>query len=164
PPSGPAVTNASVTFPSGTTTNLALQAGVFRLFGSYATEAALEGAIPAGSYTVRFNQTGQPERVITMTMPPTPAVIPKIANYAEAQNIDATKDFTLRWNAFSIQAGTAIVRLLIADEFGNWIFLAPNACVPGTLDPAATSIVIRANYLRPGFYYQGFLVFSLNFY
>ncbi len=151
-------------FPSGTTTNLALQAGVFRLFGSYATEAALEGAIPAGSYTVRFNQTGQPERVIAMTLPASPAIIPKIANYAAAQNIDATKDFTLEWNAFAMQAGTAIVRLFIADEFGNRIFLAPNPCVPRTLDPAATLIVIPANYLRPGFYYQGLLVFVLNFY
>src|SRR5439155_22990410 len=70
----------------------------------------------------------------------------------------------LRLNAFYIQAGTAIMRLIIADEFGNRIFMPPNACVPRTLDPAATSIVIPANYLRPGFYYQGFLVFSLNFY
>ncbi|MCW5556916.1 MAG: hypothetical protein KIT22_03610, partial [Verrucomicrobiae bacterium] len=40
----------------------------------------------------------------------------------------------------------------------------PNPCVPRTLDPAATSIVIPANYLRPGFTYQGQLVFALNFY
>jgi len=164
PPAGPAVTNGSVTFPSGTTTNLALQAGVFRRFESYTTEAALEGARPGGSYTVRFNQTGQPERVIPMTMAVTPAVIPKIANYAEAQTIDATKDFTLRWDAFSPLPAGAVVRLVITDEFANRIFLAPNPCVPRTLDPAATSIVIPANYLRPGFYYQGSLVFSLNFY
>jgi len=164
PPAGPAVTNGSVTFPSGTTTNLALQAGVFRRFESYTNEAALESARSGGIYTVRFNQTGQPEHVIPMTMPATPAVIPKIANYAEAQTIDATKDFTLRWDAFSPQPAGAIVRLVIIDEFANRIFLAPNPCVPRTLDPAATSIVIPANYLRPGFYYQGSVVFSLNFY
>ncbi len=162
PPAGPAVTNGSVTFPDGTTTNLALQAGVFRRFELYATEAALEGARPEGSYTLRFNQTGEAERVLAMTLPATPAIIPKIANYAEAQNIDATKDFTLRWNSFSSPAG--VVRLVILDEFGNRIFMAPNPCVPRTLDPAATSIVIPANYLRPGFNYQGLLVFSLNFY
>jgi len=164
PPGGPAVTNGSIVFPSGATTNLALQAGVFRFFESFTTEAALEGARPAGSYTLRFSQTGQPERVISMTMPATPAAIPKIANYAEAQTIDATKDFTLRWNALSPQGAGAVVRLVITDEFANRIFLAPNACVPRTLDPAATSIVIPANYLRPGFYYQGQLLFSLNFY
>jgi len=113
-----------VTFPDGTSKNLALQAGVFRLFESYTNEAALEGARPAGSYIVRFNQSGEPERVIAMTLPVTPAVIPKIANYAGAQTIDATKDFTLQWNSFSTQAGTAVVRLVITDEFGDRIFLA----------------------------------------
>jgi hypothetical protein len=164
PPGGPAVTNGSVTFPDGTTKNLTLQSGAFRLFESYASETALDGARPPGSYTLRFTQAGGPEHVIAMTMPAPPAVIPRIANYAAAQNIDATKDFTLQWDAFSPLAAGAIVRLLISDEFGNRIFLAPNPCVPRTLDSAATSIVIPANYLRPGFYYQGFLVFSLNFY
>ena len=36
----------------------------------------------------------------------------------------ATKDFTLQWNSFSTQAGTAVVRLVITDEFGDRIFLA----------------------------------------
>jgi len=164
PPDGPAVTNGSLTFPNGTTKNLALQAGAFRLFESYTNEAALDGARPAGNYSLRFNQTGEPERVIAVTLPATPAVIPKIANYAEAQNIDATKDFTLRWDPFSAQVAAPVVRLVIIDEFGNRIFLAPNPCVPRTLDPAATSIVIPANYLRPGFSYQGLLVFGFNFY
>ncbi len=164
PSAGPAVTSGSLTFPDGTTTNLVLQAGVLRRFESYATEAALEGARPVGSYSLRFNQTGEPERVIAMTLPATPAVIPKIANYAEAQNINATKDFTLRWNPFGTQPTAVVVRLVIIDEFGNRIFMAPNPCVPRTLDPAATSIVIPANYLRPGFNYQGLLVFGLNFY
>src|SRR5205814_5682790 len=121
PPAGPAVTNSSLTFPDGTTKNLALQAGVFRLFESYATEAALDGARPEGSYSLRFNQTGEPEHLIAIALPATPAVIPKIANYAEAQNIDATKDFTLRWDSFSSQVAAPVVRLVITDEFGNRI-------------------------------------------
>jgi hypothetical protein len=164
PPAGPAVTNGSVTFPSGTSTNLALQAGVFRRFESYTTEAALEGARPGGSYTVRFNQSGQPERVITMALPATPTIIPKIADYAEAQAIDATNDFTLQWNSFSPQGPGVFVRLIITDELGNLIFLAPNPCVPRALDPTATSIVIPANYFRPELNYLGQLQFGLNFY
>src|SRR5439155_17077167 len=81
PPAGPAVTNGSLTLPDGTTnilTSLASQ-GLFYLSGQYDTLAALEAAYPEGSYTVRFNQTGLPERVIAMMMPATPAVIPKIA-------------------------------------------------------------------------------------
>ena len=68
-------------------------------------------------------------------MPATPTVIPKIANYAEAQAIDAIHDFTLHWNAFSPQGPGAFVWLIISDELGNLIFLAPNPCVPRALDP-----------------------------
>lgn len=164
PGGGPAVTNGSLVFPDGTTKNFVAQLGGYRLLQSFTTEAALDAAFVAGSYTLHFGQTGQPERVITMAMPATPSVIPKIENFVEAQTIDATKDFTLRWNPYSPQGSNAVVRVVITDEFANRIFLAPNACVPRTLDPAATSVVIPANYLRPGFAYQGQLIFGENFY
>ncbi|MSU61606.1 MAG: hypothetical protein EXS31_04275 [Pedosphaera sp.] len=163
PPSGPAVTGGAFTFADGTTKNLAFQVGVFRLFESYPTGAATETARPEGSYTLRFNQMGKPERVITMKLPASPTIVPKIANFAEAQAIDPAKDFTLRWNSFFVVGADVVVRLVISDEFGNRIFLAPNQCVPRTLDPAATSVVIPANYLRPGFNYQAQLLFGLNF-
>jgi hypothetical protein len=97
--------------------------GVFRLFESRATEAALEAGAPEGSSTLRFNQTGEPERVIALTMPATPGVIPKLANYTEAQAIDATKDFTLRWTAFSPQRAGAVVRV-VADVSRRDMFRA----------------------------------------
>ncbi|MBI2924076.1 MAG: Ig-like domain-containing protein [Verrucomicrobia bacterium] len=164
PPAGPAVTDGSLTLPSGTKKDLTSQFGFFNLSAQAATEAALEADYAAGSYTVRFNQTGQPERVIAMAMPATPAVIPKIVNYAEAQTIDATKDFTLQWNSFSPQGPGAFIRLIISDELGNLIFMAPNPCVPRTLDPTATSIVIPANYFIPGVNYRGLIQFGLEFY
>jgi len=99
-----------------------------------------------------------------MAMPATPSVIPKIANYAEAQAIDATNDFTVRWNAFSPQGPGAFIRLIISDELGNLVFLAPNPCVPRDLDPTATSIVIPANYFHPELNYTGQLQFGFNFY
>jgi hypothetical protein len=163
-PAGPAVTNGSLTLPDGTQTNLTNQFGFFILSGQFDTQAALEAAYPEGDYTMRFNQTGQPERVIPMALPATPAVIPKIANYAEAQAIDATNDFTLQWNSFSTQEPGAFIRLIITDELGNLIFQAPNPCVPRALDAAATSIVIPANYFAPDLNYQGLLQFGLNFY
>ena len=164
PSAGPAVTGGSVTFPGGSSKTLALQVGVFRLPETYPSQAALDAARPAGNYLLHFTQTGVPERVIPMALPAMPTLVPKVANYADAQVIDATKDFTLQWNAFSPRPANSVVRLVIVDEFANRIFLAPNSCVPRTLDPAGTSIVIPANYLRPGFRYQGVLVFGFNFY
>lgn len=99
-----------------------------------------------------------------MTCPRCRPWFPKIENYTEAQAIGATKDFTLRWNSFEPQGAGAAVRVVITDEFANRIFLAPNGCVPRTLDARATSVVIPAGFLRPGFHYQGQLIFSHNYY
>jgi hypothetical protein len=164
PSGGPVVTNATLTLPNSTTKNLTNQAGVYRLTQTFTNQTSLEAAFPAGSYILRFIQTNDVQHEIPMTLPDAPGVVPQIVNYAEAQNIDATKDFTLKWNAFSPQPAGAVVRLVVADEFGNRIFLAPNQCVPRTLDPTATSVTIPANYLRPGFVYQAQLIFSINFY
>jgi hypothetical protein len=79
---------------------------------------------------IRQKRTGEPERIIPMTLPAAPASVPKIANYAEAQALDATHDFTLQWNSFSPQGPGAFIRLIITDELGKLIFLAPNPCVP----------------------------------
>lgn len=163
PAAGPAVTNASLTLPDGTTKAFTSILGAMRLTQTFTTEPAAEAAYPAGAYTLRFIQAGDVVQTIPMTMPATPSVIPKVANYGEAQRIDPTQDFTLRWNAFDPQGAGAVVRLVIADEFGNRIFLAPNACVPRTLDSTATSVVIPAGYLRAGFVYTAQLIFTLNY-
>ena len=164
PPAGPSVTNASVTLPDNTVKIITNQFGHFTLYESHTTEAALEAASPPGSYIMRFTQTGQPERVIAMNVPATPASIPMIANYAEAQAIDAAQNFTLRWNSFTPQGPGAFLNVIISDEFGNLIFQAPNPCVPRTLAPTATSVVIPANYFKPGLSYNGLLSFGVNFY
>jgi len=164
PPGGPVVTNGSLTLPDGSTKNLTNQSGAFRLSQTFTTESNADAAFPPGNYTLRFTQTNDLLHEIPLALPSAPTVIPKIENYAEAQSIDATKDFTLQWSAFSPQTAGAIIRLAILDEFGNRILLAPNPCVPRTLDPTATSIVIPAGYLRAGFYYQAFLTFTDNFY
>lgn len=164
PTNGPAITNGSLTLPDGSTKSLTNIAGAFRITQSFSTESALETAYPAGAYTLKFIQNGDVQSQIAMNMPAASTTIPQIENYIEAQSIDPTKDFTLKWNAFSPASGTPIVRVIITDEFANRIFLAPNPCVPRTLDPSATSIVIPANYLKAGFSYNAQIIFAINFY
>jgi len=137
--------------------------GDLGVFASETGVAALDSAYPPGSYTLRFQQDSFPERVIPMTMPPTPSV-PMISNYSEAQSINATQNFTLRWNAFSLQGTGAFINVVIMDEYGKLIFRAPNSCVPRTFAPTETSVVIPANYLRAGLSYEGQLQFGYNFY
>jgi len=164
PPSGPAVTNGLLKLPDNSMQALTNQLGYYVLSGLFDTENALEGSYPSGSYTLRFSQTNQPERVIPMTIPATPANIPRIVNFDEGQAIDATKDFALQWNAFTPQGPGAFIRLIISDQMGNLVFLAPNPCVPRDLDPMATSIVIPANYFSAGSTYEASLQFGFTFY
>ncbi len=199
------VTNGSITLPNSTVLHFTNQfveiitiprtairitnvSGNLGVFDSKTTEAALESVYPAGGYTMRFDQAGEPVvsktfslsttandsrrlnqpggtgHVIPMNMPATPASIPTISNYDEGQAIDAAQNFTLRWNSFSPQVAGAFINLMITDEFGKLIFQAPNVCLPRTLASTATSIVIPANYFRAELNYDGLLQFGFNFY
>ena len=164
PAGGPAVTSASLTFPGGAEIELTNQFGFFTLLESFETEGELEAAAPAGDYTMRFEQSGQPERVIPMAVPVTLTIVPMVSNYAAAQEIDPARDFTLQWNPFDPRGPGAFIRVTITDGFGNLIFQAPNPCVPRELEASDTSTVIPANYLRPGVIYRGLLEFGEMFY
>lgn len=107
PSIGAAVTSASLKPPDGVTKDLTSQFVLFSLIGLYSTEAAMEAAYSTGNYAIRFNRTEQPERVVEMAVPTIPAAIPQIVNFAEAQTLDATKEFTLTWKPFTPQRGRA---------------------------------------------------------
>jgi hypothetical protein len=165
PTFGAAVTNGSLTLPNTTTQPLVNQQGIYyTLTGLFDTPAELETAYPPGAYTLRFKQTGLAERVVAMTVAETPASIPTIENYAEGQAIDPSKPFTLKWNALSPQVAGSFVRLILSDLSGKLVFMAPNICIPRTLDPSATSIVIPTNYFKADTTYQGQLMFGTQFF
>jgi hypothetical protein len=165
PSSGPVVTGGSVTLPDNTRADL-LQGlgGSFFFSTNPPTEAALDSAYPAGSYTLRFTQTGQPERVIAMNMPALGAPVPKIANFSAAQSVDATQDFTLNWGAFTSAGTNDYINLFVSDDLGDVVFQAPDPCVPRNLLPTATSIVIPANALKTNQTYLATLAFGHVFY
>ncbi len=167
PDGGPNVTAASVTLPGGAQRTLGaspLLGGFWYVDETPATAAAPDAAYPAGTYTLRFTQTGQPERVIAMNMPAAQPPVPKIANYVEAQSINATQDFTLRWGAFTGATASDFLSLTITDSQGRVVFMAPDRCVPRELPVTATSVVLPANTLQAGKVYEGDLAFSRVFY
>jgi Big-like domain-containing protein len=166
PQSGPAVTAGSITPPNQPAKDLTMVplTSFLSLSETPATESALETTFPPGGYVLRFTQTGQPERVISMTMPATGTTIPKIANFTEAQAVNAAQDFTLRWNAFASAGADSYISLVISDNAGKTVFQAPDACVPRTLAATATSIVIPANTLRSNVTYNAILQFGRVFY
>lgn len=161
PQAGPTVTSASLTLPNTTQSNLTqLAPSNFILSDGRDTEAALDAAYPAGTYTLRFMQTGEPERVIPMSLPASGPPVPKIANYTAAQTVNAGQDFTLQWNSFAGAGVDDFIFLTITDVD----FEAPDPCVPRELLVADTSIVIPAGTLQSNQTYQAFLSFQNSFY
>lgn len=158
------VTNASLTLPNGTEATLTNQFSNFLHAFYPASEALVDPAYPPGTYILRMSQSGGQEQVIPMNMPQTMASIPMIQNYTEAQAINTAESFTLRWHPFAPLPANAYITLFITDEFGNTIFQAPNVCLPRELAPSDTSVVIPANYFKPGQRYNGTLAFGLNYY
>jgi hypothetical protein len=163
PSAGPAVSAGSITLPDSSRQDLQGFFGLFTFSETAETESALDTAYPSGSYTLRFTQTGQPERVIPMTMPATKPPVPKIENFTEAQAVNAAQDFTLRWGAFTGAAANDYLRLMISDDPGTTVFQAPDYCVPRTLAVTATSIVIPANTLQTNKTYTASLSFGAFF-
>ena len=164
PAAGPAVTAGSLTQPGGAQEPLMVVGGFALLYDEFETEAALHAAFPAGAYTLRFTQTGQPQRVINMTMPGGALPRPRIANYAAAQAVNAAAGFTLQWDAFAGATANDRIALEITDAAGNTVFEAPDVCVPRDLPPTATSVVIPAGTLAANQTYTGSLLFGRVFY
>jgi len=164
PQSGGTVTAGSVTLPNGSQTNLTFFGGSGQFFETPATEADLNSAFPAGNYVLRFTQTGQAERVINMAMPASAPPVPKIANFAETQAVNAGADFILRWNAFTGAGSDDQLSIFISDDHGTILFQAPDLCVPRVLPVTATSVVIPANTLQSNQTFSAYLTFGHLFY
>jgi hypothetical protein len=161
----------TITLPNGVADQLLGIFGVFRFYDSPAVEAALDATYPPGPYVLHFD-VGAGDRghgtnvpyTVSMTMPATPTTVPVLTNFDEAQAIDPTQNFTLRWNSFATQSPEAVIVLTVSDQFGKLIFQAPNPCVSRTLAATDSSINIPANHLKPGLNYNGTLQFGIQFY
>jgi hypothetical protein len=164
PVSGPAITEGAVTQPDNITTSLEGFGNTFFYATNYSTEAALEVDYPDGSYTLRFTQSGRPEWVIPMTMPPSGPPVPKIANYLEAQSVDPAQEFTLFWGEFTGAGVNDFISLTLSDAIGRVVFQAPNLCLDRELPNTAISVVIPADTLVLDQTYNGNLTFSRTFY
>lgn len=171
PLSEAALTAGSVTLPNGTRKDLAKApfGNGLMLLGEYATVAAMDAEYPAGAYTLRFQQTGQPERVVPMSVPAANPPTPKVTNYDAAQNVDPAANFTLGWGPFTgAVAGTDFLSLTISEVSGfppthRVVFSAPNPCIPRDLAVTATQIVIPAGKLERAKIYDADLTFSRVF-
>ncbi|MFO1459023.1 MAG: Ig-like domain-containing protein [Verrucomicrobiota bacterium] len=164
PPLGTPVTSGSFARPNGTSAALA-QFGLLSFHETAASEAELDVLDPAGTYTLRFTQTGVPEWVIPMALKvsDTPPV-PKIVNYVEAQAVDPARDFTLRWTPFTNGGEGDLISVILTSDQGDVVFQAPEVCIPIALKPSDTSVVIPTGTLSANRTYRAELLFGKSFY
>jgi hypothetical protein len=162
-PADNAVTAASLKLPNGSVSNLLSLGGEFILGGGFDSQAELDAAFPTGSYEMTMTRATPPATKVTMTVPSGYPTTPQVANYAAAQTVDPTVDFTLQWGAFAGATGSDLLILEIADG-GNTILVAPDSCVPIDLPNNATSFVIPAGTLEEGKIYDGAITFYKTFF
>jgi hypothetical protein len=164
-PAGPAPTTGTVTFPSGAQTPLTLIAGLsLQTQTNFASQAELDAAAPAGTYTLQFQLGTQATSTATLQLPAANPPVPQITNFEQAQAIRFDADFTLTWNAFSGASADDHIAISIFDQQGRLRFSAPDPCVPRELSATATSVVIPAKSFATNSLMTGLIVFSRNFY
>jgi len=130
---------------------------------SFPDQKALDTAWPDGDYT--FSIFGATDGAITSTLNLSgndyPAQPPHIKNFAELQSVDASRDYTLHWDAFAGGTTNDFCFVLIkkaSDEtpVSNTPFIGEPNALNGTVE----EIVIPAGTLVPGEEYDVYVRFD----
>jgi hypothetical protein len=157
------VSGATVTTPWGTTRQLAYQGdGKTWLFLDTSTDQnTIETAYPDGNYTLTIYTVNQGTR--TMQLPINGYLYPSaphINNYSAAQSIDATKSFTLRWDAFSGSTTNDDIYAAVRDQSGNIIDDSKRFGSSSALNGTNNSYKISSDTLANATAYQGNITFE----
>ena len=166
-PATNAVTAATLRMPNSTIKPLTSILGQHYLSETFATQAALDAAYPAGAYQMSLTRQSPPSpTLVPMTMPAVSGYppVPQLANYTAAQTINAAQAFTLQWNVLTGASGMDGISLTIEDAQNNVLLSAPDLCLPLPLPNTATSFVLPAGLLQSNATYSGRLTFSKPFY
>jgi hypothetical protein len=130
---------------------------------AYPDQAALDAAWPNGDCT--FSIFGASDGAKTATLKLTgdayPAQPPHILNYADTQKVDASKDFTLKWDPFVGGTTNDFCFVLIKKVTNDLpVTNTPFIGEPNTLDGTVDEIVIPAGTLAPGEDYDVYVRFD----
>ncbi len=140
-------------------------------FASYfgaSSQAIIDANYPTGAYTLRIFTAHDGDKVLTLSMTNLSATSfptnpPRIANFNQAQSVNAATNFVLTWDAFSGGTTNDSITLSIADANGAVVFRSATfGLEPGLTFLAAsnTSILIPSNSLAAGQTYNGYLIFE----
>jgi hypothetical protein len=147
----------SLTPPASSATNLTqnlVQPESYYYMAYSMSSNSFETAFPQGTYTFYVSATASNQTVpITLPTSMTQPNPPHVNNFAAAQSVNASADFTLSWDPFVGGGTTDYIYVAV----GNWE--SPKPAVPGALNGTATSVTIPANSLLAGSNYSSFIGF-----
>ena len=152
-----AVTFATVTLPSSVVENLGLRFERYYLpphwecieTHPFTTKPALDSAWGDGQYQFTIETVHDGRRSVSLSLTgDTYPNVPHIQNFTNAQFVDASKDFVLKWDAFAGGTANDIVYVLILDrETMTTAFCTASPSDPSHLNGTATQVVIPAGSL-----------------
>ncbi len=130
--------------------------GQFAYDEEFDTKDDLDAAYGVGSYVFDIvalvDGTRMPVLYFLTDGYPTNA--PQVSNWSNAQAVNASTNFTLRWLAFSGGKTSDFVRVIIRDGSEDEVFSTPDIGETGALTGVSTSAVVAASTLLPGQTYQ----------
>ena len=143
------VESESVILPSGTNVLASSTPGYAPVLeDQFDTVQELDTNYPTGNYTVTFNTVQDGTRSVTLPLPSSifPEA-PRILNFAAAQVVDPSLDFTIIWSALTNGTFSDLVQMRIASQDDNQeVFETPFLSLNGT----SNSTTIPALTLTPG--------------
>lgn len=147
-----AVTNATVqALPAGEVRPLMAAGNRWRLEETFSSLTALNAAYPSTSYRLTAGTLHDGQR--QWTLPLAGSFFPNdphIANFDAAQQIDPTREFALRWDAFAGGTASDFIQVRLEDSRSAPVYRTADVGQPGALTGGATSLTIPANTLPPG--------------
>jgi hypothetical protein len=158
---GGSVRQASVT-PPGATSARALSNTLerFEYQRGHSNRPALDAAFSNGTYRLSITTSNQVIRrpLLNLTGDAYPSA-PHVANWGDAQNLEAGLDFTLFWDRWSNGTTSDFVHLVIENGGGTVVFKTGAFLDGAALNGTHTSALIPNGTLQPDQAYRGRLLF-----
>jgi hypothetical protein len=131
--------------------------------GSFPNREELDSAWASGEYT--FFIFGTRDKLMTPALKLSgdayPTNAPHVQNFVEAQSVDATQDFVVRWDPLPEGTTNDVVFVSVRSLAGNTsVFNTPFLKGEGMLDGTASSVTIPAGTLAPGSEYDVYVRFD----
>lgn len=143
------VTGATLTLPNGTSVALSYVSSdsEYALRADFATQAAMDVAYPAGTYTLSANTVHDGTKTFTYALPPT--ALPTAPHIGRHSGVDPAADFLLQWDALAGGRASDIVQAQVGPN------KSPQPGQAGTLTGTSTSFNCPANSFGPSQSYSG---------